>query len=159
MTPYTRTFGSGPRGLFISLAFLVLADSIDRKFPMEAVLPTDALRWTALGVGFAGLIALLGWSLVSLPPNRRGHELCTKGAFKYVRHPLYAAFLSYFNFWFALFLGAPVYLLWAVALHPLWHWVVRSEEDLMLGKFGDQYREYASRTGRFFPRLVARDSR
>jgi protein-S-isoprenylcysteine O-methyltransferase Ste14 len=106
-----------------------------------------------LGVGLIGLVALVVWSLRSLPPSARGRQLCTQGAFRYVRHPLYAAFLSHFNFALALFLGHPIYLLWAIALHPIWHVLMRSEERLMLRDFGEPYREYAARTGRFIPRF------
>ena len=33
---------------------------------------------------------------------------------------------------------------------------VRREEDVMMERFGDAYREYAARTGRFLPRLRGR---
>jgi len=33
------------------------------------------------------------------------------------------------------------------------------EEDLLVARFGDAYRDYMSRTGRFFPRFAAARAR
>jgi protein-S-isoprenylcysteine O-methyltransferase Ste14 len=98
-------------------------------------------------------LAAIIWSVKSLPASERGKKLSTRGAFKYVRHPLYAAFLSIFNFGLALFLNSYIYLLWAVILHPVWHLLVHHEERLMVDIFGQSYVEYQRRTGRFLPRL------
>jgi protein-S-isoprenylcysteine O-methyltransferase Ste14 len=32
-------------------------------------------------------------------------------------------------------------------------WIARAEEEMLLETFGDDYREYMRRTGRFFPRM------
>ena len=44
---------------------------------------------------------------------------------------------------------------WLVALHLVWHQFVGREEKMMANLFGDDYREYADRTGRFIPRIVS----
>jgi protein-S-isoprenylcysteine O-methyltransferase Ste14 len=96
---------------------------------------------------------MIVWSVTSLPTTDRGNKLCIAGAFRYVRHPLYAAFLSIFNFGLAVYLNSYIFVLWAVLLHPIWHYVVRYEERLMINVFGEEYFEYQKKTGRFFPRL------
>jgi hypothetical protein len=53
-----------------------------------------------------------------------------------MRHPLCAAFLSMFNFGLAIHLNGYIYILWAVLLHPVWHYVIRYEEQLMIDTFG-----------------------
>ena len=88
-----------------------------------------------------------------MPATERGNKLSTRGAFKYVRHPLYAAFLSIFDFGLAVYLNSYVYIAWAILLHPVWHYVIRYEERLMVNIFGQVYVDYQARTGRFFPRL------
>ena len=80
-----------------------------------------------------GLLALatlflLAWSVRSLPPADRGQRLVVEEAFRYFRHPLYAAFLTFFNFGLAVLLNSWLYVVWAVVLHPLWHLNVRGEE-------------------------------
>ncbi len=156
MTPYSRIFGSGPIGLLLSVLLLIGAYLAAHLVPMPPLIGDQNARWGMLFVGLIGTIGLVAWSLRSLPPSARGRALCTHGALRYVRHPLYASFLSFFNFCLALFLGHPVYLLWALALHPLWHGLMRHEEALMACEFGEAYRHYAQRTGRFVPRFWRR---
>jgi protein-S-isoprenylcysteine O-methyltransferase Ste14 len=82
-----------------------------------------------------------------------GHSLVTRGVFRYIRHPMYAAH------W--LWGIAQVFLLqnWIVGFSmlvcmiPLYVYRARVEEEMMIEQFGDEYREYKARTGRIFPRL------
>jgi protein-S-isoprenylcysteine O-methyltransferase Ste14 len=84
---------------------------------------------------------------------RDDHRLVTKGVFKYIRHPMYAA-----------------HILWGVATPLMLHnWIagfaflllttlqylsrVGDEERMMLEQFGEEYRSYMERTGRIIPRL------
>jgi len=70
-----------------------------------------------------------------------------------VRHPLYASFITLGAPGLALFLNHVVFLLWLPVLHVIWHLAIPLEERLMVARFGDEYRAYASRTGRFIPRF------
>ncbi len=97
---------------------------------------------------------IIVWSVRSLPTADRGNKLCTSGAFRYVRHPLYAAFLSVFNFGLAVYLSNFIFIIWAVLLHPIWHYIIKYEERLMVDIFGDEYVVYQKKTGRFFPGLT-----
>jgi len=97
---------------------------------------------------------LMIWSLFSLPPTKRGKILVINGAFKYFRHPLYAALISFFNVGLAILLNNWIYLIWALIVHLLWHWNVRSEEELMEKIYADDYINYCKVTGRFVPMLV-----
>jgi protein-S-isoprenylcysteine O-methyltransferase Ste14 len=118
------------------------------------------LRWTGVGVGvIAG--ALLIWTLRSLGKNltdtvvtRREHTLVTRGPYRWVRHPFYDAVglsvlansLVAAN-WFLFLTGGLLFLLLIVR--------TRTEEEKLLGRFGDSYRAYVKRTGRFLPRVAA----
>ena len=82
---------------------------------------------------------------------REQHQLVTNGIYRYIRHPIYAAFL--------LWTIAQAMLLpnWVVAccaplvLGLLLAVRVPREERMMLDTFGDSYRAYMSRTARFVP--------
>jgi protein-S-isoprenylcysteine O-methyltransferase Ste14 len=102
---------------------------------------------------------LLVWTLRSIGPNltdtvgtRRDHALVTKGPYRWVRHPFYDAVamavvanaLAAAN-WFLLTGGVLTFVL-------LWIRTAR-EEKRLISRFGDAYRDYMSRTGRFLPRL------
>jgi protein-S-isoprenylcysteine O-methyltransferase Ste14 len=151
-----KIFGIGPLGALISLALLAVAAWIDRSVGFGTI----GRRVAALRVA-GGLIILLGlglhsWSFLTLRDWWRDDRLCTRGPFRYVRHPMYAAWISLIVPGVVLILNRWAYVLWMVALHPLWHVLVRREEGTMARIFGETYRRYASRTGRFLPRLRRR---
>lgn len=115
-------------------------------------------RWVGAGVGVAAGF-LLTWTLRNLGKNltdtvvtRSEHTLVTTGPYAWIRHPFYTAFalatvanaLVAAN-WFILVTGVAVFALLAIRL--------RTEEANLIARFGDTYRAYATRTGRFVPRL------
>lgn len=151
MSPLQRIFGTGPRGLVLSLATLAAAWGLADVVGLPAVHGYSDLGLMALALSIALTIAGMAWSLTSLPVDSRGRELITQGAFRYVRHPLYASFLLSFDFGLAVYLDNWIYVLWAVVQFPLWHANVAGEERLMRDAFGDVYQDYCARTGRFFP--------
>lgn len=149
-----RVFGSGPFGSVLSVGLLFVAVLLAWATPGGWMPISQDTKVVALNAGVGGAVLLIWWSLRTLKPKQRGHFLCTTGPFRYVRHPLYASFLSWFDFGFAIYLGHWAFVAWAIALHPVWHWVVRKEEQVMEEQFGQAWRDYAAKTGRFFPRFL-----
>ena len=114
-----------------------------------------------LGAGaFAAAMYVLRRSHADLDRNfapvlriREGHTLVTTGIYRRVRHPMYLA-----HWLWALaqalllqnWIAGPAML---VAFLPLYVYRVPREEALMLGQFGDEYRDYMGRTGRLLPRV------
>ena len=119
------------------------------------------LRWTGVAIGaVAG--CLLVWTLVNLGKNltdtvvtRKAHTLVTVGPYRWVRHPFYDAVglavlansLVAAN-WFLLATGALLVTMMVIR--------TRTEEKHLLARFGDSYRSYMERTGRFFPARTRR---
>ena len=116
------------------------------------------LRWLGVGVGaVAG--SLLIWTMHTLGKNltdtvvtRKDHELVTGGPYRFVRHPFYGAALlailansSVAANWFILLTGGLGCLVLVFRTNK--------EEENLIARFGDDYRGYMERTGRFFPRL------
>jgi protein-S-isoprenylcysteine O-methyltransferase Ste14 len=151
-----RIFGSGPAGTLASIALLLVAAFLQRRLDWPGLGLPHGLRLSVLSAGILATIVLVAWSVRSLPVDSRGRELCTSGPFARLRHPLYAAFLLFFCPALAIYLDHGVYIAWAVALHPVWHAVIRGEEALMASQFGDEWHRYAARTGRFIPRVGSR---
>jgi len=84
---------------------------------------------------------------------RQEHSLITDGIYRHIRHPMYAAHLlwaiaqgllleNWLAGWAFLVISVPFYLL-----------RVPKEEKMMLEQFGQEYRQYISRTGRMIPYL------
>jgi len=155
MTRFERLFGSGPRGLAISLVLFVLAWRLESVIELPHIIDIAPVRWIVFAMSVVGAIGLAAWGFKSLPPDHRGVNLVTRGAYKYFRHPVYASLLSSFNFGLAVLLNNWIYVAWALALHGVWHWSIRSEEKLMARAFPKQYADYCKTTGRFVPRLWA----
>lgn len=153
MNSYERIFGSGPFGSLLAVLLLALAWWLEPYFGLPSIAENAPLRWLLFSITSIAAAALLLWSLVSLPVAQRGHALVTRGAFRYLRHPLYAAFISLFSFGFAVLLNNWVYILWAILVHLLGHWIVKGEEALMHRAYPDEYAAYCARTGRFVPRF------
>jgi protein-S-isoprenylcysteine O-methyltransferase Ste14 len=118
------------------------------------------LRWIGVGIG-AMAAGLLIWTLRTLGTNltdtvvtRREHTLVTNGPYHWVRHPFYdsAALCVLANSlvaanWFIFVMG--------ICTLALIYFRTRTEEENLLARFGDAYRAYMGRTGRFFPRMGA----
>ena len=136
----------------ISAILLVAAIRADRALghpPMPVHPPLIKTLGTILVC--AGVVLLL-WTVYTLRSWWIENRLCTNGPFRWFRHPLYAAWITFICPGAALYLGSWVLLAWALSLHPVWHRLVIREEKVMVGSFGDEYRRYAARTGRFVPR-------
>ena len=105
MNTYERVFGAGPRGLLISLALLALAWRMESEAGLPSIAGSHVARWVVFALTAVGSIGVIIWSAKSLSPAARGKHLVTTGAYRYLRHPLYAAFVSCLNFGLAVLLG------------------------------------------------------
>ena len=118
----------------------------------------ESLRVVLLALFLIDSIVTAAWSLLALPPRKRGSRVVKSGPFRWVRHPFYSAFIwsgtgavaMWLESWSVLFSVVPVSLFWA--------WYIRKEEAFMLEKFGDEYRDYMNSTGQFFP-IFRRDKK
>ncbi|MFC1573250.1 methyltransferase family protein [Candidatus Eisenbacteria bacterium] len=113
------------------------------------------IRLIILGIGLAKGIYLARSAHIVVSREHRLKGVKTDGAFRFLRHPLYAAGLQfYFGMTFVtcslLSLGLFV-VIWI-----FYDYIAGYEEKLMAQKFGDEYRTYMSRTGKWIPRLWAR---
>ena len=118
------------------------------------------LRWVGVG-WWCSSCFLLFWTLHSLGKNltdtvvtRKHHSLVSHGPYRWVRHPFYvcAALLVVA---LSLITTNLVFLMTGAAMVLLLALRTRVEEANLLARFGQDYRSYMDRTGRFFPRFRA----
>ncbi len=116
------------------------------------------VRWVAVVVAFVALL-LLVWVFRSLGQNitpsvetRRAHRLVRTGPYRWVRHPLYSIGLV---FWISLAVISAVWVVVIAAIPALILLALRTpvEEAQLVERFGDEYRDYQRKTGRYVPRL------
>lgn len=82
----------------------------------------------------------------------RGHHLVTSGPYAHIRHPLYAGM---FGWCIALALLTANWMFLAICGLTIAGlvWRVPKEEQMMIEAFGDEYKAYMQRTGRYFPKF------
>lgn len=144
--------------LFFLLIALIIAFGYNPPFIRVLVFPlTSWLRWIGVIIGFLSL-ALLAWTEAELGRYwsaqlqlRNEHHIVTTGPYSHTRHPLYSAISAY---GIALALVSASWIFVGLALLMILGLAVRvpKEEQMMIERFGEEYRSYMKRTGRFFPK-------
>lgn len=137
-----------------TLGYLIVPERLSwASLPLPSI-----VRWCGLVVGL-GCALLMRWTLSSLGKNltdtvvtRQAATLVTTGPYRWVRHPFYmtaALLMSSVTVlaanWFLGLMSLIVLVLLAVR--------TPQEEAKLLERFGDDYRAYMTRTGRFWPKL------
>ena len=150
----TRIFGTGPlasiASIIVFFIFYLLKNAL--SFPTIFDENNSIRFWLFLLLTLISILMII-FSFKTLTPKERGRTLIVTGIYKYFRHPLYAAFLSVFNFGLAILLNNWIYIIWAFSLHPLWHILIRREEEMLKELFPVEYENYCKKTGRFFPKI------
>jgi protein-S-isoprenylcysteine O-methyltransferase Ste14 len=119
----------------------------------------SGFRWIGVGFGVASL-PLLIWVHHTLGRHwsttlqlRKRHALITSGPYRWVRPPMYMVLILFFTGLSLVSAVWPFILLVALSI-IMFYRVTAKEEAMMLEQFGDAYRAYMERTGRFLPRLL-----
>jgi protein-S-isoprenylcysteine O-methyltransferase Ste14 len=110
------------------------------------------LRLAILGITLVTSLLLLRSAhfVVTLP--HRPNEVVSRGAFRYVRHPLYLASLLFYlgltistTSLFSLLVMAGSFL--------FYNYIAHYEELLLEQRFGEVYRSYKNKTGKWMPKI------
>lgn len=124
--------------------------------------PTDYQWWRWLGIPATICFAFFVWLFIKglidlgkwwVPGQelKEDLELVQRGAYHYVRHPMYLALLGIAVcqvFMIQNWIAGPISLLMVT---PFVIYQIRREERLLLRYFGDDYKEYCRKTGRLWP--------
>ena len=143
---------------FLLLAWLVLYTWNPPWLGVLAIPLPPWLRGAGFGLGLASVVfwtwvqAVLGTHWSAQLQLREEHHLVTAGPYARIRHPLYTAM---FGFGLGLALVSSNWVFVGLALLIVAGTAARvpREEHMLVEEFGEEYRAYVRRTGRFFPRL------
>lgn len=115
---------------------------------------TAQFWFTVVGQAFVlvgALLAIFGWRQIHSAV--KANRMATGGLYRWIRHPQYTGF---FLFLIGSMINWPT--LATIVTLPILCWVywrlAITEEQDSLVTFGDKYRDYMNRTGRFLPRPV-----
>ena len=118
---------------------------------------SEGVRWVGV-TGFACAVAWLVWMFRSLGRNltdtvvtRRDAKFVESGPYRFVRNPMYTGVLAA-GLSIGLALGTWLVPVGASLTFTLLALRTRTEEKYLIERFGDQYRQYMKRVGRFFPK-------
>jgi protein-S-isoprenylcysteine O-methyltransferase Ste14 len=115
------------------------------------------MRWMGIALGVVSLTIYV-WSRETLGKEwsselrmRQQHHLVTSGPYARIRHPIYLALLVFLT---SIALVAASWLFIAVLVLSLADLTLRMprEEQMMIARFGEEYKAYMRSTGRLFPR-------
>ncbi len=116
------------------------------------------LRWSGFPLGTLAVL-WCGWMLHTLGSNltdtvnvRATATLVTSGPYRWVRHPMYLGVVALVVSVSVIAASALIAFFGALVVAMI---LVRTptEEAKLMERFGGAYRQYASRTGRYLPRL------
>jgi protein-S-isoprenylcysteine O-methyltransferase Ste14 len=119
--------------------------------PREGLLAWAGLIVFALGIFFRSwaVWALHGFYTARLG-IQPGHRLITTGPYGFVRHPGYLGEIASV-LGMSLALSSLIGLAMTILLVPVLIRRIGTEEEMLLARFGDEYREYVQRTKRLIP--------
>lgn len=140
-------------GTFLPTLLWLFTPLLDfANLPLPPFVRGGGAALTLLGTAlFAWVHRVLGDNWSPTLEIRRGHELVMRGPYRLVRHPMYTAILVQV-LGFGLVSANLVVLLLAPA--PFWILLtlrLRTEERMMLDRFGEAYRVYMRSTKRLVP--------
>jgi protein-S-isoprenylcysteine O-methyltransferase Ste14 len=149
--------------LWILLPFVAFIVRRPQRFPrilrplLEVRAFPPALGWVAAaGAALCLLATFVCWRRMGtswrmgIDPNDRTQLVCS-GPYAFVRHPIYG--LSSLMMLATIMAAPNPLMIGAGVVHLLLlQWEARREERHLIRLHGDEYAQYARRTGRFFPR-------
>jgi protein-S-isoprenylcysteine O-methyltransferase Ste14 len=150
---YQKLFGVGPIGLLISLVLFGLASVLDRALGQIRIFTSFQPGRIAGFVLIELWICWHVWAIKTISSWWKNGRLCTAGPFRFVRHPIYAGAIWLLGYGVALLFNSWIMLACPLLQYLIMSFLVRKEEKMMSGVFGEDYARYAARTGRLLPKI------
>jgi len=144
----------GDAGQLILLALFLILWIVDSFFLRTSTILSDhvplyiRLAFLGLALATAAYLSMSGHDKICR--EQRGTKVVSSGAFRYVRHPLYSGCLLFY-----LGLAVSTASIFSLALFVVifffYNYIASYEERLLDEKFGEEYRKYKRRTGKWMP--------
>ena len=146
----------GDAGQLILLVLFLVIWVGDSFFMRSSTILADYVplfpRLIILGLALSAAWALIKSGHAVLSHGERPTAVMATGAFQYVRHPLYlGCVLFYFG------LACATASLWSLALlvgiFLFYNYIAWYEEKLLEARFGESYKAYKEKTGKWLPKM------
>ena len=146
-------FGIGPRILVSAAAYAVLGIAATCLWPTVCLIPwPPAAVFVAVGI----LLLMIGvpmWLIAMRAVMRayKGDRLVTSGVFGLVRHPVYSAWIVFNIPAIALLFRSWPLLLTPLLAYAVFKLSIRTEDDYLEKRFGQEYMDYRARVNELVP--------
>jgi protein-S-isoprenylcysteine O-methyltransferase Ste14 len=144
----------GDAGQLILLALFIILWILDSFFLQTPTFVSDYIplyvRVLFLGVTLVTAVYLSLSGHGAVRREQRGTKVVSSGAFRYVRHPLYSACLLFY-LGLAVSTTSVFSLAFFVVIFVFYNYIASFEERLLDEKFGEEYKKYKRRTGKWVP--------
>ncbi|MFX1579765.1 MAG: methyltransferase [Promethearchaeota archaeon] len=120
------------------------------------------IRWSGLILDIISILLLiwihqtLGKQYSAKLEIQMEHVLIETGPYKKIRHPMYTVFMS-FTLGLAILSSNAIMFILAILIAIPFHWITKKEERMLTEQFGEEYKSYMKRTGRFIPSFQRKD--
>jgi protein-S-isoprenylcysteine O-methyltransferase Ste14 len=146
----------GDAGQLIALVVFLVVWAGDSFFLKKSIFPSVPIplliRLFIAGIAFITAVLLARSGHVVVRHDQRPNHVVSTGAFRFVRHPLYAASLLIY-IGFAVSTASLLSFVLFVGIFLFYNYIAGYEERLLRTKYGAAYTEYVTRTGRWLPRI------
>jgi len=147
-------FGDAGQLILIALFLVVwVGDSLflRKSIFLSAYVPLY-IRLVILFLALITAVYLFMSGHVVVSGEERPNSVVSSGAFRYVRHPLYlASILLYLGL--AVSTASLFSLALLVVIFVFYNYIASYEEKLLSQRFGEEYRVYKKKTGKWVPRI------
>ena len=146
----------GDAGQLILLGAFLIVWIGDSFFLHQSTFLSDYIplyiRLVTLGLVLIAAVYLFRSGHVVVSNEQRPNSVISSGGFRYVRHPLYlASILTYLGLMVST--SSLFSLVLIVVIFVFHNYIAGYEEKLMDAKFGEEYRKYKRRTGKWVPKI------
>ena len=154
-TKQMTRWGVGPTFTIISLIYAAIVFAIQNIVFSEY---RFVIHSTFINVIPGILLIAIGLIIFIIPAftiDKYFYEgtLCKKGVYAYLRHPIYASWISFIVPGIVILRGSTLGITIPLFMYIIFRVMIRGEENYLIDTFGDEYIEYKSKVWAVFPKL------
>ena len=157
-TKQITRWGIGPKFTIISLIYAAIVFAIQNIVTSEY---RFVIYSTLINIILGILLIVIGLIIFLIPAFTIDKyffegKLCKKGVYAYLRHPIYASWISFIVPGIVILRGSTLGITIPIFMYIIFRALIPIEEKYLIDKFGNEYIEYKSKVWAIFPKLWGR---
>jgi len=156
MKKVLNLFGIGPRLIIFTLLYSFLFEKAKQLYhfdiSIKRFVPNALVNIVSIILIMLGLVFLI-LSLRAIIKLTKADKLNTNGIYSVCRHPLYTSWIIFIVPGIILMSNSLASFSIPLIMYLIFRLLIKEEENKLLNRYGDQYRDYKSRVGLLFPKI------